>query len=113
MVGASRQSCSSEPSGMQWVVPSHLSFNGIGYNWHWNWPSTIGLNDVETFAVDVDNFDVSGVDVSVDCWSHKMKKNIVIDLIVKWPNSFSMIWLNTMFSIFQGIYNFTTVSVIL
>ena len=136
IVGASGQSCSSEPSGMQWIVPSHLNCNGIEYNWHWNWLSTVGFNnlgsfaadvdtfavDVNTFAVDVDTFavdvntfavdddtftvdvdtlavdvdtfavdveivaivDVSGVDVSIRCWSPKMKKNIVIDLIVKW-----------------------------
>ena len=81
---------------------------------------TVVVTDNDTFAVDVDTstadvaiVDVSGVDDSVVCWSHKMKKNIVIDLIVKWPNSFSMIWLSTMLSIFQGIYKYTTLSVII
>ena len=67
MVGASGQSCSSEPSGTQWVIPSHLNFKGIDQNWHWNWLSTIGVNDVDTFAVDVEIVDVSGVDISVCC----------------------------------------------
>ena len=76
---------------------------------------TVVVTDNDTFAVDVDTStaDVAIVDVSVVCWSHKMKKNIVIDLIVKWPNSFSMIWLNNMLSIFQGIYKYTTLSVII
>ena len=66
-VGASGQSCSSEPSGTQWVIPSHLNFKGIDQNWHWNWLSIIGVNDVDTFAVDVEIVDVSGVDISVCC----------------------------------------------
>ena len=43
MVGTSVQSCSSEPSGTQWVMPSHLNLNGIDQNWHWNWLSTVGV----------------------------------------------------------------------
>ena len=67
MVGASGQSCSSEPSGTQWVIPSHLNLNGIDQNWHWNWLSIVGVNDVDTFAVDNEIVDVSGVDISVCC----------------------------------------------
>ena len=67
MVGASGQSCSSNPSGTQWVIPSHLNFKGIDQNWHWNWLSIVGINDVDTFAVDVEIDDVSGVDISICC----------------------------------------------
>ena len=67
MAGASGQSFSSDPSGTQWVIPSHLNFKGIGQYWHWNWLSLIGVNDVDTFAVDVEMVDVSGVDISVHC----------------------------------------------
>ena len=67
MVGASGQSCSSKPSGKQLVTPSHLNFNGIDQNWHWNRLSIIGVNDVDTFAVDVEMVDVSCVDISVHC----------------------------------------------
>ena len=74
---------------MQWIFPSHLSSNGIAYNWHWNSLLIVVVNDVDIFAVDVDTFavdvdtfavdvnssafdvdfvdivDVSGVDISV------------------------------------------------
>ena len=43
MVGTSGQSCSSERSGTQWVMPSHLNLNGIDQNWHWNWLSAVGV----------------------------------------------------------------------
>ena len=51
---------------MQWIVPSHLYCNGIEYNWHWNWLSTVGFNNLGTFAAGVDTFAVNVDTFSVD-----------------------------------------------
>ena len=64
VVGASGQSFSSEPSGTQWVTPSHLNFMGIDQNWHGNWLWTVGVTGVDTSGVDTFDVDVDIVDVS-------------------------------------------------
>ena len=71
MAGASGQSCSSDPSGTQWVTPSHLNSNGIDTNWHWNRLSTVVVNDVDIFAADVDTFvvDLDTFAVDVDTFA--------------------------------------------